>query len=211
MFKTVHPLVLASGSPRRRELLGSLGVAFAVRPSPVEPPPYPGENPAEYAMRAATAKAGDIARQLKDETPLPYIIGGDSVVVAAGNILGKPADTDDALAMLELLCGQEAPVTHQVVTGVCICKAGKEGANAEESMQFSVSTDVTMTPTPLAVRKAYVATEEPMDKAGAYAIQGVGGFLVREIKGSYSNVVGLPLARVLEVLVDWGVVVPKQG
>lgn len=207
LFRTIEPLVLASGSPRRRELLSSLGLEFEVRPSPVEPPPELEEQPHDYAMRAAAAKASDVAGQLGQEFAGATIIGGDSVVVAAGRILGKPADEAEAMAMLELLCGGERPLTHQVVTGMCIRSAADGGRES----RFFVSTDVTMTPQPEEVRKAYVATGEPMDKAGAYAIQGLGAFLVREICGSYSNVVGLPLAEVVEVLGNWGVIVTRQG
>jgi len=204
LFRTLLPLVLASGSPRRRELLGSLGLDFDIRPAGAEPPPEPGELPQDYAVRAAEAKCAEVAAS----QPGSWVLGADSVVVVAGGILGKPTSEAHALDMLEQLCGGSEPVEHVVCTG---CSLQRHGESAPQSHSFVVSTLVTMNPQPEAVRRAYVATGEPMDKAGAYAIQGLGAFLVREIKGSYTNVVGLPLARVLEVLLEWGVVVPQYN
>lgn len=204
LYRTMRPMILASGSPRRRELLASVGVAFEVRPSVDEPQPEPGELPEAYVLRAARAKCVSIAEM----EPGHCVVAADSVVCVGGEILGKPRDAEEALTMLAKLCGGGAPVAHVVCTGCCIM--GRMGGERTQEC-FAVSTTVVMAPQPLDVRRAYVATGEPMDKAGAYAIQGLGSALVREIHGSYTNVVGLPLARVLEVLISWGVVVPRQG
>ncbi len=198
MFQAVKRIILASGSPRRRDFMDGLGVAYEVRPSRAEEPaPEAGEGPAPYAERMAVMKAREVAGRF----PGAVIIGADSVVAVGEHILGKPADEADAVRMLMLLSGK----THQVITGVCLI-----GCSGEEKV-FSASTDVTMTPFPETVAKAYAATGEPLDKAGAYAIQGRAACLVSHVEGSYTNVVGLPLARVLEVLVSWGVIVPRQG
>lgn len=205
LYRTLQPLILASGSPRRRELLAGLGLDFEVRPGTAEPLPDPGEAPDVYALRAAVAKCREQALQ----APPAVVLAADSVVVAPGGaILGKPADAEDALRMLRLLCGGGRAVPHQVCTGCCLMRAlGNGGAEALQT--WVTCTEVVMAPQPETVLRAYVATGEPMDKAGAYAIQGMGGALVREIRGSYTNVVGLPLARVVEVLVSWGVIGPR--
>jgi septum formation protein len=137
------------------------------------------------------------------------VLGADTVVVAPdGRILGKPEDEAGAREMLRLLCGGERR-THRVVTGCCLfLPQDVEGARRRE--EFWAETEVTMGAQPEPVIAAYAATGEPLDKAGAYAIQGRGAFLVEHVCGSYTNVVGLPLARVLEVLVSWGVVIPGQ-
>lgn len=205
LFVTRSPLVLASASPRRRELLGSLGVDFEIMPAGEEPLPVPEELPHDYAQRAAEAKCDEIAARV----PGKWVLAADSVVAVAGEILGKPGSTAEALGMLRKLCGNAEPTEHVVCTGCCLQRRGKGERDVRES--FAVATLVVMPPQPEAVRQAYVASQEPMDKAGAYAIQGLGGFLVREIRGSYTNVVGLPLAEVVEVLVSWDVIVPREG
>ena len=198
-FTTLRPLVLGSGSPRRRELLADLGLAFEIMPSNGhEPPPVWGESPVEYARRMAHLKTLDVAHRAPDKV----VLGADTIVVLGDRIMGKPASPADALGMLTALSGK----THQVITGCCIVLPGEDAP-----VTMAVSTDVTMRESTQAELAAYVATNEPMDKAGAYAIQGKGTFLVREISGSYTNVVGLPLSRVLDVLLDRGVVVPRQG
>jgi len=197
-FRSVLPLVLASGSPRRRELLASLGIDFLIDSgNGDEPRPESGEAPAAYAMRASRAKA----RQVAERHPKAVILAADTIVILGDDILGKPEDDADALAMLTRLSGR----THQVVTGCCLLTPN----GGEEC--FAVSSDVTMRRSSREELLAYAATGEPRDKAGAYAIQGLGGFLVRRVEGSYTNVVGLPLARVLEVLLSWGVVLPREG
>lgn len=208
IYRMSAPLVLASASPRRRELLASLGLEFEIRPAGAEPPPQAGEDPRAFALRAAEAKCREVAQR----SPDTWTLGADSVVVVENEILGKPGDEAEALAMLEKLCGGREPLEHTVCTGCCLLRLNAPDGGAEERVKrFTVCTRVVMPPQPETVRRAYVATGEPMDKAGAYAIQGLGSFLAREIKGSYTNVVGLPLAEVVEVLVEWGVVVPEEG
>lgn len=206
LFRTQLPLVLASASPRRRELLASLGADFEIMPADAEPLPNPGELPHDYAVRAAKAKCAEVAARRPDA----WVLGADSVVAVSGEILGKPADEAHALEMLSKLCGGDAPIQHVVCTG---CSLQRLDAASEQGSQqsFAVSTLVTMAPQLDAVRKAYVATGEPMDKAGAYAIQGLGSVLVKEIRGSYTNVVGLPLAEVLEALLGRGIVAPRHN
>ncbi len=198
-FRTRRPIILASASPRRQALLGSLGIYFEVIPATSkEPAPLPEETPAAYAERMARFKAKEIA----DKRPDAVVIGADTIVVQGQEILGKPRSKEDALRMLTQLSGG----THEVITGICIMhKMDKK------NVHMSVSTRVVMPQRDEATLKAYIATGEPMDKAGSYAIQGVGGFLVSEIRGSYTNVVGLPLARILEVLVDWKAVSPAES
>lgn len=196
---TAHlPIVLGSGSPRRKELIANLGLDFEVVISTVEEPtPLPKETPIEYAVRMAHLKGKDVAGRRQEAV----VIASDTVVAIDNEIMGKPSDDMDALRMLTTLSGK----THQVVSGVSLMAPGKAPCT------FSVSTDVTMRSSTHEELLAYIATGEPTDKAGAYAIQGIGTFLVTEIKGSYTNVVGLPVARVLEALSSWGIVIPRKG
>lgn len=184
MRVTNKPVILASTSPRRKELLALAGVDFTVVPSPAEEPePDYGELPAAYAARMARLKAAPVAAA----HPGAVVIGADSVVAVGGTILGKPRDAADARRMLSLLSG----CTHQVVTGCAVFGLG------DDPEIFTVSTDVAMTVLSEAAIAAYVATGEPLDKAGAYAIQGRAAAFITEIHGSYTNVVGLPLAEVM--------------
>ena len=180
-------IVLASASPRRRELLEKAGVDFTVRVSQAEEHIEPGTPPHEAVMQLAMQKAQAVARECPDD----LVIGADTVVVLDGEILGKPADEADAARMLRRLSGQ----THTVYTGVCLVRAGK-------TETFFEQTQVTFYPLTDDEIAAYVATGEPMDKAGAYGIQGRGCTLVREIRGDYFNVVGLPVAALYRRLVD---------
>jgi septum formation protein len=198
IYDTHGVLVLASGSPRRRDFFDSLGLRYIVDVSTAEEPPaHPTERPEEYARRMAGMKAREVARRHPGAT----VLAADTVVALDDLILGKPTDEQDALRMLTLLAGH----THQVVTGCYLLREGKE------ERVFHAVTDVRMRQATQEELRAYVATGEPADKAGAYAIQGIGSFLVEHVHGSYTNVVGLPLARVLEVLLSWGVIVPRQG
>lgn len=198
IYATRTPIVLASGSPRRRDFLASLGLEFRVAPSLAEEPkPTPGDSPESYAQRMAEMKGREVAERYPD----CVIIAADTVVALEGILLGKPDNDEDAMRMLQLLSGR----THQVVTGCSLLLPGGESA------VFHASTDVRMRAAAREELAAYVATGEPADKAGAYAIQGIGAFLVEHVHGSYTNVVGLPLARVLEVLLEWGVVMPQQN
>lgn len=196
-FMSLSPLVLASGSPRRQELLSDLGLDFNVHPSPLdEPAPGTDEPPLNYVLRMAEMKTRDVAKEYVGMT----VIGADTSVVLGRRIMGKPKSKLDALEMLTALSGE----THQVITGFCIVLP--DGTRQSEA----VSTDVDMRVSTEDELMAYIETGEPMDKAGAYAIQGVGTFLVTGIRGSYTNVVGLPVARVLEMLISWNVVSPRM-
>ena len=218
VFATRRAFVLASGSPRRLELLASAGLSFQVAASGCEEPaPGAGESPAAYAVRMACDKARDVAARFPDAV----VLGADTVVALGDRIMGKPGGAADARAMLGALCGgwragmtRDAAVrTHEVVTGCCLLLPGGAAAPGDPALaaRWATSTEVDMGLQTDAVIASYVATGEPMDKAGAYAIQGQGAFLVRSVRGSYTNVVGLPLARVLEVLLSWEVIAPRQG
>lgn len=189
-FRTRHPLVLASASPRRQALLAAQGLGFEVIPSTIaEPRPDPGENPADYAARMARIKGADIAARHQDK----IVISADTIVVQGPHILGKPRDRGQALAMLTALTDG----WHEVMTGFCVLRARGDIVRCQ-----TVTTRVHMARNTPAMLAAYVDTGEPMDKAGAYGIQGMGAFLVDEVQGSYTNVVGLPLRSVLNVLLE---------
>ena len=178
-------IILASNSPRRKELLQQVGIDFEVQAANVEE--ITDKNkPDEVVMDLSQLKAKAIA----DKNPGRVILAADTVVAYDGDILGKPADEEDAFNMLLCLSGK----THQVYTGVTIVdEAGKINT-------FSECTEVVMYDNSPELIKKYIATGEPMDKAGAYGIQGKGAVLVKEIKGDYNNVVGLPLAKVYRSL-----------
>lgn len=178
-------LTLASQSPRRRELIGQLGVGLEIRPADTDETPHPGEPPMVYVRRVATEKA----RAIAGET----VLAADTAVVLDGEILGKPADGEDARRMLRALSGRR----HEVVTGVCVRRAGEEES-------IVVSTVVQLVPLTDAQIEWYVATGEPLDKAGAYAVQGMAGAFVSQVHGSISNVVGLPLAETIALLARMG-------
>ena len=174
-------LILASASPRRRELLQTAGIAFTVRVSEAEEHIESGTAPQEAVMQLARQKAEAVA----EAYPQELVLGADTVVVYDGAILGKPADEADAVQMLQMLSGK----THTVYTGVCLAQNGL-------AETFFEQTDVTFYPLTQEEIEQYVATGEPMDKAGAYGIQGRGCTLVQSICGDYFNVVGLPVAAV---------------
>ncbi len=182
-------VILASGSPRRRELLTLAGVEYTVRPADVEevvPEGMPAPEQSEYL---ALLKAEAAAKLY----PEAIVIGADTTVIDGDTVLGKPKDAADAAAMLRELSGR----THQVVTGVALVKGSKK-------VHFSSVTDVTFYPLTEEEIAAYVATGEPLDKAGAYGVQGKGFFLVRELRGDYYTVVGLPLAETVRKLREMG-------
>ena len=199
IYRSLRPLVLASSSPRRRELLASLGIEFTIRPSLLdEPAPEAGLSPVEHALDLARLKARDVASTVREEMPGAAVLGADTIVVLGPDVLGKPGSSAQARKMLTRLAGVE----HKVVTGCClVLPEGGEQA-------FHTETRVRMRAAGQAEIEAYVATGEPMDKAGAYAIQGLAACLVEWVEGSYTNVVGLPLARVLEALLQESVVTP---
>ena len=199
----MKPIVLASSSPRRRRLLLELGVRFSVRVPDVDEQPLPGELPGPHVRRLALAKARAVARELEPGRGAQWVVGADTVVVLDGRILGKPRDAGDAEDMLARLSGR----THEVLTGVALVPA--EGGRASTAV---VRSRVEMKPFGDAVIRRYVAGGEPLDKAGAYAVQGHGRHLVARVSGSLTNVVGLPLERLRRLLTRAGVSVhPREG
>lgn len=190
-------IVLASGSPRRRELLASAGVRFSVQPSQVEEQTAPGENAEEFTRRAARMKAEAVAAGQPSGT---WILAADTTVVLDGAILGKPKNHRDAERMLRLLSGRR----HRVLTAVVLIRAGDN-----DPLELLCETSVWFRPLDAATIQSYLSTGEPMDKAGAYGIQGRGAMLVSSIEGSYTNVVGLPLAETVLLLKEAGVWQPN--
>lgn len=178
-------LVLASASPRRQELLRKAGIPFEVQPAHIAEALRPGEQAKEFAERLAWEKALAIAKQ----RPQDIVLGADTVVVIDNQILSKPDSPADAAGMLRMLSGRR----HQVITGVCVVVDGKSNVASE-------TTTVTMSEISEKEIADYVATGEPMDKAGAYAIQGIASRWIPRIEGDYSNVVGLPVALVWRML-----------
>ena len=181
------PLILASASPRRRELLAQAGYRFTVEASSAPESRQPGENAIRFATRLAREKAEQVYARHDGESVL--VLGADTIVVCDEEIMGKPADAADAERMLRLLAGR----THRVVTGVAVVW----GTAAEIAAEV---TQVTMNTVSAEEIAAYVASGEPTDKAGAYAIQGYAGRWIPRIHGCYFNVVGLPLALVSSLL-----------
>lgn len=181
----MKPIILASGSPRRRELLETAGVPFTVCVSDIEEVVEAGLTPAQTVKSLAKQKALAVAK----EHPKDIVLGADTVVALDGEILGKPADAEDAVAMLTRLSGK----CHSVYTGVALVRKGKAFAFATQTKVWFYE----LTPEEIA---DYVATGEPLDKAGAYGIQGKGCTLVERIEGDYANVVGLPVAAVYRAL-----------
>ena len=184
-------LVLASASPRRQELLRNAGISFTVQPADVDETPLPGELPRECAERLARDKALAVWRL----RPQDVVLGADTIVVVDEAILGKPINAADAARMLRQLSGR----VHRVITGVCVVEAAGTGEN-RELRTASETTLVTMNDLSDDEIREYVATGEPMDKAGAYAIQGMASRWIPRIEGDYSNVVGLPVALVYRML-----------
>lgn len=183
-------LILASGSPRRIELLRQLGLSFeAMAASLEEPPPHEDETPDRYAQRMAVLKASHIQNKLRARNA--WVLGADTIVVASNQILGKPDSEDKAQEMLALLSDSE----HSVITGFALLHQSK-GIEHREAVQTTVRFRAL---TPYQINR-YVKTGEPMDKAGAYGIQGLGAALVESINGCYFNVVGLPLSQLVVAL-----------
>jgi septum formation protein len=193
-------LVLASASPRRQELLRNAGILFTVQPADIDETPRAGEAPRDCAERLAREKALAVSRS----RPKNYVLGADTIVVVDDVILGKPRDAEDAARMLRLLSGR----THAVITGVCVVGpvASGQGSVVSDTEIASESTLVTFCKLSEDEIRLYVATGEPMDKAGAYAIQGMASRWIPRIEGDYSNVVGLPVALVYAMLRERGAV-----
>lgn len=187
MFTTQQPLILASNSPRRKEFFEQAGLKFSVCSANVDESIQRGEAPEQYVRRLACAKAEAVSLQY----PVTWVVGADTIVVCDDQILGKPVDEEDAVNILLKLSDRK----HLVMTAFCVVniEAGvtESGLGITEVVFDAISSDTA---------RAYAATGEPLDKAGAYGIQGIGGMLVKKINGSYSNVVGLPMAEVLGLL-----------
>lgn len=200
-------VVLASASPRRRELLAGWGLPFTILTAPAEEEPRPqaGENAHAYAVRAARNKAARVHALLAaDAVPASLIIAADTIVCLGSRILGKPQDAAEALHMLEQLCGR----THTVVSAVALRVPGNWPGPAEECLADTAS--VTFAAWPREVLAAYARTGEPDDKAGAYAIQGRGAFLAERLEGAWSTVVGLPLAPLAALLLRRSLILPAR-
>lgn len=185
-------LVLASGSPRRRKLLGQLGLDFVIVPSHIEEEEYAHLPPAARVTALARAKAEAVAQSLAEAV----VVGADTLVVCQGQVLGKPASKAEAEAMLNFLSGK----THEVYTGVAVI--GVPGRICREAWE---RTEVRFRQLNEREIKAYIATGEPLDKAGAYGIQGLGALLVEGINGDFFNVVGLPLVKTAMLLEEFGI------
>jgi septum formation protein len=191
-------LVLASASPRRQELLRNAGIPFTVQAADINEMPLAGEAPRDCAERLAREKALAVFQG----HPQDYVLGADTIVVVDETILGKPRDADDAARMLRLLSGR----THSVITGVCVVGpvASGQWSVASKTETASATTFVSMCELSDDEIRDYVASGEPMDKAGAYAIQGIASRWIPRIEGDYSNVVGLPVALVYRMLRERG-------
>jgi septum formation protein len=185
-------IVLASASPRRSELLETAGISFSVVPADIPEEPLPGESPTAHVLRLAEEKALVVAGSAEGD----LFVGADTVVVCDDEIMGKPVDAADARRMLSALSGRG----HDVITGYAV-----HDRTVNHTHTAVVSTRVIFKPLTLEEINAYIATGCPFDKAGAYAIQGGAAYMVRGIEGSYTNVVGLPLCEVVEVLRSFGV------
>lgn len=183
-------LVLASSSPRRRELLASLGLTFSVRHADVDESLLPAESAFDAAERLARMKVERVAAEALDA----LVVAADTLVVLEGEALGKPRDRADACRMLSALAGR----THDVVTGVACARGGRVASGRE-------TTRVVFAPMTQAEIEAYAASGEPDDKAGAYALQGIGGLFVERVEGSPSNVVGLPVRLLYRLASELGV------
>ncbi len=192
-FRNKKNIVLASKSPRRQNLLASLGIYFEVVPSTIEEEKE-AISPEEMVKINAIKKAKDIAQQRKG-----VIIGADTTVVLQGKILGKPRDEADALNTLHSLMGK----WHEVFTGCCLID---NTLFPVKEVNFVTRSRVYLERISKEILEAYICTKEPLDKAGSYGIQGIGAFLVKEIQGSYTNVVGLPLSEIVQALERLGAI-----
>lgn len=195
MYHNSQPIILASGSPRRQQYLDEMGLTFTVQKASVREYPLDNEDPEVFVRRMAMEKASVISSMF----PESWVISGDTVVCLEDKILGKPVDKHEAVALLMSLSGRE----HYVKTGFCVAHGVRE-----LMIIRSVTTKVCFSDFSETVALAYVAAGESLDKAGAYGIQGKGVFLVKAIEGSYSNVVGMPMHELMEVLQVNGVIKP---
>ncbi|MDT8447395.1 MAG: nucleoside triphosphate pyrophosphatase [bacterium] len=194
MFQQEKPILLASGSPRRREYLERYGLEFEVRTAQIDETPLPGEDPITYVRRMVVGKAEPFAQKASNGS---LVITADTLVLLHGEIIGKPEGAGAVLPMLKKLNGQ----AHQVITGYGFWLGERRLVREVASrVYFRKSSD--------ALLAAYAREKEPLDKAGAYSIQGLGTCLVESIEGSYNNVVGLPIEELLADLITWGVIRP---
>lgn len=198
VFRNCQKLILASASPRRSQYLQDVGIEFKVCASQIDESVLAGEAPPFFVQRLAREKAASVSGKY----PESWVLAADTVIGFHGHILGKPKDAEDAVSMLMLLAGKE----HSVLTGYCLTNRHRGICHVDV-----VQTCVVFSPFSEQLVRAYVATGEPFDKAGAYGIQGKGAVLVRMINGSYSNVVGLPLSEVVDLLVGYRVIAPVDG
>jgi septum formation protein len=190
-------IILASSSPRRKELLEKLGIKFKVLPSSIAEIPFEDESPEDFALRLSSEKAAAAAGGLDEGC---IVIGADTIVVVDGEILGKPRDEQEAKVMLRKISGRE----HIVITAFSIIKPKAQILHKE-----LVKTAVQIKTLTAEEIENYVKTGEPMDKSGAYGAQGIGAFMIRELHGSYTNVVGLPLSQLVDALSELGISITK--
>lgn len=195
MHKDLKDIVLASTSPRRRELLSQVGIDFQVIPSNVEETLLPGETPEAHVVRLSCDKAMEVAN--RPDQSGRWFIGSDTIVVRDDAILGKPADASEAAVMLSSLSGR----SHRVISGYAVYDRLRG-----QTLSAAITTKVFFKDLTRQEIEGYIATGEPFDKAGSYAIQGIGSFMVPKIEGSYTNVVGLPLCEVIAALEELGAV-----
>ena len=188
-------LILASGSPRRREILRQLGIEHEVVTSGVEEPPHAGEAPAQYARHLAGLKAAEVSSRLSPARAGAWVLGADTIVVVDDEVLGKPLDDADAVRMLMCMSGR----AHRVLTAVSVHQAGRDDSRVSD-----VETSVRFRAFDRETAERYVATGEGRDKAGSYAVQGLGGGLVAAVDGSPSNVIGLPAVETVLLLTEIG-------
>jgi len=190
---TQDPIILASQSPRRKELLEQAGLKFEIMAADIDENALPLALPRDYVKNLSRIKADHIAKAHKDH----WVIGADTIVVVEGNILGKPETREESIRMLTKLNNKQ----HSVFTGFTICSHTRG-----EFITKAIETGVTFKKLSEREIQWYASTNEPYDKAGGYGIQGIGAFLVRKISGSYSNVVGLPVCEVMEALTTLGII-----
>ena len=202
LLRLTRPLFLASASPRREAFLREMGLACTVLAPPEHAEPFPAlrEAPDAFAARAARAKAEAVASLMDErvQNPFPAVLGADTVVILDGRIFGKPRNGEEAFQFVRDLAGRE----HRVHTACCLCLG-----NGDVEV-FAAEAFVRMGAWPEAVLRAYAACGEGLDKAGAYAVQGVGAFLVEAVRGSWSAVIGLPMAETVAALLRRGVAEP---
>lgn len=191
MIDAANPLILGSGSPRRREIVSALGLPFRVLAADIDEERRPGEPPLEYLERIVSEKLAGVRRRLGG-APHAAVLVADTSVVIDGDVLGKPADEADAARLFSRIAGR----VHTVYTRYALGLPGEDS----ERLARTVATHVTIRAADAAEIRAYAATGEGLDKAGAYAVQGIGAFFIERVEGSYSNVVGLPACELLSDL-----------